>query len=170
MAFPHSTERLTPEGNYLPIRRGHFGVFGNAAFFFPRDEPRPRLISLFPLPQPPAGSGCENFYRKGGRFGPHNQHHANHQACLEDRDDIAYLTYFNAGLRVYDIRDARMRERERIHRDTIMQTLARQVGDAAYSGHSLTILLNRLRYWRLKQRDGRAPSDLLGGQDPTNAV
>lgn len=72
------------------------------------DESRPRLISLFPLPQPPAGSGFENFYRKGGRFGPHNQHHPNHQACLEDRDDIAYLTYFNAGLRVYDIRDARM--------------------------------------------------------------
>jgi hypothetical protein len=26
---------------------------------------------------------------------------------LEDRDDLAYLTYFNAGLRVYDIRDPR---------------------------------------------------------------
>ena len=30
-----------------------------------------------------------------------------HRSCLENRDDIAYLTYFNAGLRVYDIRDAR---------------------------------------------------------------
>jgi hypothetical protein len=72
------------------------------------NESQPRLISFFPLPQPPAESGLKNFYQKGGRFGPHNQHHANHQACLEDRDDIAYLTYFNAGLRVYDIRDARM--------------------------------------------------------------
>ena len=72
------------------------------------NESQPRLISLFPLPQPPAESGLKNFYQKGGRFGPHNQHHPNHQACLEDRDDIAYLTYFNAGLRVYDIRDARM--------------------------------------------------------------
>jgi len=36
-----------------------------------------------------------------------NHHHANHQHCLEDRDDVAYLTYFNAGLRVYDIRDPR---------------------------------------------------------------
>ncbi len=71
------------------------------------NENAPRMLSLFPLPAPPAESGLKNFYQKGGRFGPHNQHHANHQACLEDRDDIAYLTYFNAGLRVYDIRDAR---------------------------------------------------------------
>jgi hypothetical protein len=72
------------------------------------NERQPRMISLFPLPQPPAESGLKNFYQKRGRFGPHNQHHANHQSCLEDRDDVAYLTYFNAGLRIYDIRDARM--------------------------------------------------------------
>ena len=71
------------------------------------NENEPRMISLFPLPAPPEKSGLNNFYEKGGRFGPHNQHHPNHQACLENRDDIAYLTYFNAGLRVYDIRDAR---------------------------------------------------------------
>jgi hypothetical protein len=70
-------------------------------------EERPRLISLFPLPKPPPESGLKNFFEKGGRFGPHNQHHAHHQPCLQDRDDIAYLTYFNAGLRVYDIRDPR---------------------------------------------------------------
>jgi hypothetical protein len=71
------------------------------------DETKPRMISLLPLPEPPPESGLKNFYEKAGRFGPHNHHHPNHQACLEDRDDIAYLTYFNAGLRVYDIRDAR---------------------------------------------------------------
>jgi len=71
------------------------------------DETHPRLISLFPQPVPPPESGLKNFFYKGGRFGPHNQHHSNHQPCLEDRDDIAYLTYFNAGLRVYDIRDPR---------------------------------------------------------------
>ena len=71
------------------------------------DEKQSRLISFFPQPVPPPGSGLKNFFEKGGRFGPHNQHHPNHQACLEDRDDIAYLTYFNAGLRVYDIRDPR---------------------------------------------------------------
>jgi hypothetical protein len=72
------------------------------------NESQLRLISLFPLPEPPPQSGLKNFYEKGGRFGPHNHHHPNHQPCLEDRDDIAYLTYFNAGLRVYDIRDPRM--------------------------------------------------------------
>lgn len=72
-----------------------------------REENEPRLISLFPQPLPPPETGLKNFFDKGGRFGPHNQHHPNHQPCLEDRDDIAYLTYFNAGLRVYDIRDPR---------------------------------------------------------------
>lgn len=72
-----------------------------------KDEKEPRLISLFPQPTSPPETGLKNFFEKGGRFGPHNQHHPNHQACLEDRDDIAYLTYFNAGLRVYDIRDPR---------------------------------------------------------------
>jgi hypothetical protein len=71
------------------------------------NETQLRLVSLFPLPLPPPESGLKNFYEKSGRFGPHNQHHPNHQAYLEDRDDIAYLTYFNAGLRVYDIRDPR---------------------------------------------------------------
>ena len=63
------------------------------------DEKQPRMISLFPLPEPPPESGLKNFYEKGGRFGPHNHHHPNHLACLEDRDDIAYLTYFNAEFR-----------------------------------------------------------------------
>ena len=71
------------------------------------DEKQPRLLSLFPQPMPPPETGLNNFFDRGGRFGPHNQHHPNHQVGLEDRDDIAYLTYFNAGLRVYDIRDAR---------------------------------------------------------------
>jgi hypothetical protein len=71
------------------------------------DEKQPRLISLFPQPLPPEESALKNFVEKGGRFGPHNQHHPNRQPGLEDRDDIAYLTYFNAGLRVYDIRDPR---------------------------------------------------------------
>ncbi len=72
-----------------------------------RDEKAPRLLSLFPQPLPPSETGLKNFFEKGGRFGPHNQYHPNHQPCLEDRDDIAYLTYFNAGLRIYDIRDPR---------------------------------------------------------------
>jgi len=69
------------------------------------DEKNPRLISLFPLPEPPAGAPYKNFSEKGGRFGPHNFNHAQRQPWFVDRDDRIYLTYFNAGLRVYDISD-----------------------------------------------------------------
>ncbi len=105
---------------FLPLPKRNLALINDEAIREDGDEPlnlaglvdisnerQPRLISLFPLPQSPMESGLNNFYQKGGRFGPHNQHHPNHQACLEDRDDLAYLTYFNAGLRVYDIRDPR---------------------------------------------------------------
>jgi len=70
-----------------------------------RDERSPRLMSLFPVPEPPPGYSHKNFCERGGRFGPHNQHHAQGLSCLEQRDDRVYLTYFNAGLRVYDLAD-----------------------------------------------------------------
>jgi len=69
------------------------------------DEKNPRLISLFPIPEPPPGAPHKNFCEKGGRFGPHNFHLPQGHPFLENRDDKVYLTYFNAGLRVYDIRD-----------------------------------------------------------------
>ncbi len=69
------------------------------------DESKPRVISWLPVPVPPPGSPYKNFCEKGGRFGPHNQHHPQHHPDLEARDDRIYLTYFNAGLRVYDIAD-----------------------------------------------------------------
>jgi len=69
------------------------------------DEKNPRLISLFPIPEPPPCAPYKNFCEKGGRFGPHNFHIPQRDPNREDRDDRAYLTYFNAGLRVYDIRD-----------------------------------------------------------------
>jgi len=72
------------------------------------DEKHPTLISLFPLPEPPPGVPYKNFCEKGGRFGPHNFHHAQRQPHYEDRDDRVYLTYFNAGLRIYDISDPRL--------------------------------------------------------------
>lgn len=71
------------------------------------NERAPRLRSLFPLPAAPPGAPFRNFCERGGRFGPHNQHQPQHQAVLLDRDDLVFLTYFNAGLRVVDISDAR---------------------------------------------------------------
>lgn len=69
-----------------------------------RDESDPMLISLFPLPERPAGT-ARDYFRRGGRFGPHNQHQHQGQACLEPTGDTVYLTYFNAGLQIYDISD-----------------------------------------------------------------
>jgi len=69
------------------------------------DETAPRLISLFPVPEKPPEAPYKNFCEKGGRFGPHNQHQPQHQPCLMQRDDRVYITYFNAGLRIFDISD-----------------------------------------------------------------
>ncbi len=73
-----------------------------------KDETRPRLISLFPLPHPPAGMPVRNFCEHPGRFGPHNQHQPQFQDVLFQDEDLVFLTYFNAGLRAFDISDERM--------------------------------------------------------------
>ena len=70
-----------------------------------RNPGRPRLISLFPLPAPPSGAPYKNFCEKGGRFGPHNVNQEIHLPDVEKPGNLIYLTYFNAGLRVYDIKD-----------------------------------------------------------------
>ena len=71
------------------------------------DESKPRLISLFPQPTPPQGMPVRNFYERPGRFGPHNQHQPQFQDVLYQNENLVFLTYFNAGLRIYDISDAR---------------------------------------------------------------
>jgi hypothetical protein len=70
-----------------------------------KDPTRPRLMSLFPLPEPPKGKPYKNFCEKGGRFGPHNVNQEIHLPDVEKPGNLIYLTYFNAGLRVYDIKD-----------------------------------------------------------------
>jgi hypothetical protein len=67
------------------------------------DLAEPRLISQFPLPQPPEGEAADYFCSRGGRFGPHNQNQLQHNPLVEKTSDRVYLTYFNAGLRIYDI-------------------------------------------------------------------
>ena len=81
---------------------------GYAGIVDVKDERDPRLISLFPLPQPPSEAPYKNFCEKGGRFGPHNQHQWQYQPILQHDENICYLTYFNAGLRVYDVSDERL--------------------------------------------------------------
>jgi hypothetical protein len=70
-----------------------------------KDPTKPRLMSLFPLPKPPKGWPYKNFCEKGGRFGPHNVNQEIHLPDVEKPGNLIYLTYFNAGLRVFDIKD-----------------------------------------------------------------
>jgi hypothetical protein len=66
----------------------------------------PTLLALMPLPVPPRGLPYKDFCQKGGRFGPHNINQHHHSPFTDHSDSLVYLTYFNAGLRVYDISDA----------------------------------------------------------------
>lgn len=61
------------------------------------DERNPRVVSEFPVPE---GDYCS----RGGRFGPHNVHEMR-PGTLSDSNSV-YVTWFNAGLRVFDISDA----------------------------------------------------------------
>ena len=66
------------------------------------DLTRPRLMALFPLPLPPADWPIKSFCERGGRFGPHNQNTLLHNPFVQPQGNLVYLTYFNAGLRIYD--------------------------------------------------------------------
>ncbi|HUZ37432.1 MAG TPA: hypothetical protein VMV17_13995 [Streptosporangiaceae bacterium] len=71
------------------------------------NEKDPVLLSLFPQPRPPRESGISGFCAKGGRFGPHNQHQNQGLSCLAPNGDLVYMTYFNAGLQIFDVRNPR---------------------------------------------------------------
>lgn len=73
-----------------------------------KDLMKPRLISIFPAPVPPSGATFTSFCDKGGRFGPHNTNLEYHLPDVEKQAELIYLTYFNAGLRVFDIKEPRL--------------------------------------------------------------
>lgn len=60
------------------------------------DETRPRQISILPEPQ-------GDYAHRGGRFGPHNLHEMR-PGTYQNSDEI-FVTYFNAGVRIYNISD-----------------------------------------------------------------
>jgi hypothetical protein len=67
------------------------------------DPAKPRLMALFPLPLPPADWPIKSFCERGGRFGPHNQNTLLHNPFVQKQGNLVYMTYFNAGLRIYDV-------------------------------------------------------------------
>jgi hypothetical protein len=81
---------------------------GLAALVDIADETKPTLISMMPVPTPPPGAPYADFCQKGARFGPHNVNQLQHLPDVEKQGGLMYLTYFNAGLRVFDISNARL--------------------------------------------------------------
>ncbi|MCZ6490596.1 MAG: hypothetical protein O7A06_08700 [Acidobacteria bacterium] len=90
------------------IRPGCDEALNHASIVEIADPAKPRLLSLFPLPVPPPGSPYGDFCEKGGRFGPHNLNYHRHSRFVENNETRVYVTYFNAGLRVYDISNPRI--------------------------------------------------------------
>lgn len=69
-------------------------------------EPRaPRLVAYYPRPVPAAGAPHRSFCEKEGRFGPHNVNTEIHLPDVQPPGDLVFMTYFNAGLRVFDVSD-----------------------------------------------------------------
>lgn len=65
----------------------------------------PRIVSAMPMPTPEPGLKYDNYHDKAGWFGPHNQHHPRGEADRLQSAEFLFMTYFNAGLRVFDISD-----------------------------------------------------------------
>lgn len=61
------------------------------------DELHPKVLSV--VPEPPR----EDFVNRGLRFGPHNLHE--NRPGTYRSDQLVFATYFNAGLRAYDLTD-----------------------------------------------------------------
>ena len=59
------------------------------------------------MPEPSEQGPYRSYYAKGGKFGPHNVHMPNGHPCHASVGRLLHLTYFNAGLRIYDIGDPR---------------------------------------------------------------
>ncbi len=70
-----------------------------------RDLAHPRLVAYYPRPLPPRNAPYKSFCQKEGRFGPHNVNAEIHLADVQKPGPLIYMTYFNAGLRVFDIQD-----------------------------------------------------------------
>jgi hypothetical protein len=101
-------ERNIAIANSEAIAEGCNEPLNHASVVDISDPSNPVLLSIFPVPEPPPGSPYANFCEKGGRFGPHNVNQHFHSPFVEQRDDLVYLTYFNAGLRIYDTSDPRL--------------------------------------------------------------
>ncbi|WP_156105798.1 LVIVD repeat-containing protein [Halobellus rufus] len=63
----------------------------------------PRIVSSMPTPTPEDDLEYDTYHQRPGRFGPHNQHHYRENGPRYRTSDYLIMTFFNAGLRIFDI-------------------------------------------------------------------
>jgi hypothetical protein len=68
-----------------------------------RDLTNPFLLSMLPRPVPPPGYSYRDFSEKGSWQGPHSLNPRQHNPDVEKQGNQLYLSYFNAGLRIFDV-------------------------------------------------------------------
>ena len=143
----HATSRATHTCCPLPgrdiavtteerIPEGCVGVPPMARLIDISDPADLHVLSDFPQP---AGDWCA----KGGRFGPHNVHEPKPGSLIDG--DTVYMTWFNAGLRVYDVSDAsRPTEIAAFVPDSPQGQPAAQANDVTVGADGLIYLTDRL--------------------------
>jgi hypothetical protein len=70
------------------------------------DPAKPKILSFFPVPVPPPGAPYRDFCERSRSFGIHNINMLFHNPNIDHADNIAYTTWTNAGLQIFDISDA----------------------------------------------------------------
>ena len=109
LRFDHAASRASHTACPLPGRdvvvmteerwdEGCVGVAPNTRLVDVSDPAHPVVTATLPVP-------IGDFCTRGGRFGPHNVHEPRPGSLIDG--STVFLTYFNAGLRVYDVADAR---------------------------------------------------------------
>jgi hypothetical protein len=68
-----------------------------------REERQPVTIATMPVPRPGPGAPWSSYRERPGRFGPHNVHENKPGSLVSEQ--LVYATYYNAGVRVYDVSD-----------------------------------------------------------------
>jgi hypothetical protein len=113
--IPYHTVYPIPDDPTRPQLRGHMIAafecleadcrepFHTSYVIDARDPRAPKIVGIFPRPEPDPAAPYADFCLARGRFSSHNV-----QPLLAPgaaRADFVALTYFNAGLRIYDISD-----------------------------------------------------------------
>lgn len=100
---------LEPDGEpYNGIYLVNVADEGESRFagdFEPTNHQGARIATVLPVPEPGDTSQYDNYHDKPGRFGPHNQHHYRGESARLKTNEHLVTTYFNAGLRIFDISD-----------------------------------------------------------------